>query len=240
MANTIHPQAIRKMISYYHLVSYCPPEYIHELKEAGQKMLTRLAGSNGCSTHELTESAVTEAARRILAFHSATREPDPGGVDALAQVMKAAEDSPQAAATFQGVMRLVAEHSSRAKLRNRLHRNKGCAYCAAPCRYGFFTLVSDPDFITLKAMLDAENQKIIQERDAIKVLWTYTKKHIWSVLENNAGIIRPEDLGNMSYCLLLLGTAKSRFALPEAQLKRYLELTRLKIDRLQDTPIQLS
>ncbi len=36
---TILPTSITKMISYYYLVSYCPPTYIEELKEAGQKML---------------------------------------------------------------------------------------------------------------------------------------------------------------------------------------------------------
>jgi len=240
MAKTIPPQVIRKMISYYYLMSYCPSEYINEFKEASQKMFATLAESTGCNRDEITELAVPEVARRILAFHLATREPDLDGVDALTQMLKIADNSPQEAAIFQRVMHLVAAHPSRSKLGNRLHRNKGCAYCAAPCSYGFFTLVSEPDFITLKAMLDAENQKFAQERDAVKVLWTYTKKHIWSVLETETGFIRPEHLGNLSYCLLLLGTAKSRFALPEAQLTRYQELTRLNVQRLQDVPIKLS
>jgi hypothetical protein len=87
--------------------------------------------------------------------------------------------------------------------------------------------------------LDDENKKLVQERDAVKVLWTYTKKHLWNMLEVQDGIIRPEHLGNLSYCLLLLGTAKSRFALPEAQLRRYLEMNRMNIQRLGNTPIRL-
>jgi hypothetical protein len=240
MAKTIPPQVIRKLISYYYLVSYCPPEYINEFKEASQKMFTTLVDSTGYDTDEMFALTIPEVARRIMAFHLATREPDPDGVAALAQMLKIADKSPQETAIFQRVMHLIAVHPSRSKLDNRLHRNKGCAFCTAPCRYGYFTLVSNPDFITLKALLDAENRKFARERDAVKVLWNYTKKHVWSVLGTEAGFIRPEDLGNLSYCLLLLGTAKSRFALPEAQLKRYQELTLLNVQRLRDVPISLS
>ena len=38
------------------------------------------------------------------------------------------------------------------------------------------------------------------------------------------GFISADHLGNLSYCLLMLGTAKSRFAMPEAQLTRFQEL----------------
>jgi len=175
-----------------------------------------------------------------MAFHLATREPDPEDIEALTQMLKIADSTPEATAAFQSVMHLLTAHPGRAKNSNRLHREKGCEFCTTPCRYGFFTLISEPDFITLKAMLDAENQKLAQERDAVKVLWSYTKKHIWSILETEAGIIHPEDLGNLSYCLLLLGTAKSRFALPEAQLKRYQEIVRVNVQRLKETPLRLA
>lgn len=240
MVKTIHPAAIKKMISYYYLVSFCPPRYIDILKEASLELRNRLAEGAGCKMQEFKDLVVPEVARRISAFHLASREPDPEAVEALVEVMKIADNGPKETAAYQGIMHLVSSHPNRAKLTNRLHRKKGCIFCTAPCRYGFFTLVSEPDFKALQSMLDEENQKLAQERDAVRVLWTYTKHHIWHVLETENGIINPEHLGNLSYCLLLLGTAKSRFALPETQLRRYQEMRRASIQRLKNTPLLLT
>ena len=121
-------------------------------------------------------------------------------------------------------MKAIAIHPGRAKMSNRLHRNKGCSLCQAPCQYAFFTLISEPDFKSLLAMLGAENQKIAAERNPINVLWTYTTTHLWKTLEAQEGFISADHLGNLSYCLLMLGTAKSRFAMPEAQLTRFQEM----------------
>lgn len=239
MENPLHPEAIKKMIGYYYLVSFCPPGYIDVLVEASEKMKKRLADANGCAIEELSERVAPEVAQRIIAFQMATREPDTEAVDALTEMLKIADSGPEEVAAFQGILQLIYSHPGRAKLNNRLHRKKGCVFCKVPCRYGFFTLISEPDFKTLQAMLDEENQKLAQERDAVKVLWTYTKKHLWGVMETKDGIILSEHLGNLSYCLLLLGTAKSRFALPEAQLRRYQEMSQVNIQRLGNTPIRL-
>ena len=73
-------------------------------------------------------------------------------------------------------------------------------------------------------MLGAENKKIAAERNPVNVLWTYTTTHLWNTLEAKEGFISADHLGNLSYCLLMLGTAKSRFAMPEAQLTRFQEM----------------
>ena len=73
-------------------------------------------------------------------------------------------------------------------------------------------------------MLGAENKKIAAERNPVNVLWTYTTTHLWNVLGKNEGFISADHLGNLAYCLLMLGTAKSRFPMPEAQLTRFQEL----------------
>ena len=99
--------------------------------------------------------------------------------------------------------------------------------------------MSEPDFKTLGAMLDAENQKPARERNAVNVLWAFTRAHLWQVLEARAGYIRPAHLGNLSYCLLMLGTARSRFALPETQIRIYQALNQRAIRRLGVTPINL-
>ncbi len=239
MAEPIHPTIIRKMISYYYLVSCCPPQHIDELNQVSLKMRTRLAKSAGIALDELSERVIPEIARRILIFHLSDREPDPELVEVVTEILIIAENGPEETAAFQDVMRLVSAHPNRAKLENRLHRKKGCAFCSTPCRFGFFTLISEPDFITLKSMLDAENRKLAQERDAVTVLWTYTRKHIWSILETEGGMINARSLSDLSYCLLLLGTAKSRFALIEDQLKGYLELSNKKVQMLQDAPLRL-
>ena len=165
--------------------------------------------------------ALPDVCWRIVAFHQATRDPDQGAVDALIKVAKKADSSEKGAAAFQAVMAEIAESPGRAKPDNRLHRRKGCRFCAAPCRYGYFTLVSDPVFKNMLALLNAENSKPADQRNPVNVLWTYTTTHLWSVLGVREGFIRADHLGNLSYCLLLLAMAKSRFALPEKQLQAF-------------------
>ena len=224
MTELIHPVAIKKMISYYYLVAFCPPAHVKDLKKASQKMRTGLTKLAGLKMKEFTAGVIPEVARRMVAFQQATREPDQETVDQLSKALKSADSSPKKAAAYQGVMKSIAIHPGRAKMGNRLHRNKGCKYCQAPCQYGFFSLISEPDFKSLLAMLGAENKKIAAERNPVNVLWTYTTAHLWKTLEAQQGFISADHLGNLSYCLLMLGTAKSRLALPEAQLTRYQEL----------------
>ena len=176
---------------------------------------------------------------RIVAFHQATRKPEKTVVQELTKLMKGADTNPKKTAAYQVKMREIAAHPGRAKADNRLHSQKGCRFCLAPCRYGYFTLMSEPDLKSLKTMLDAENKKIAQEQDAVKVLWTYTTAQIWNVLEAQEGFIEAYHLGYLSYCLLMLGTAKSRFALPEDHLKLYQIMNQVNIRRLHPTPINL-
>ena len=173
------------------------------------------------SVPDYFKAALPEVCSRIVAFHQATREPDSGAVEALLTVGKKADSSEKGAANFQAVMAEVSELPGRAKPDKRLHRQKGCRFCAAPCQYGYFSLVSDPIFVNLLAMLNAENIKPAGERNPVNVLWTYTTTHLWRVLGKKEGIIRADHLGNLAYCLLMLATARSRYALPEAQLQTF-------------------
>ena len=88
-------------------------------------------------------------------------------------------------------------------------------------------------------MLDAENQKDPSQRDAVNVLWTYTTGHLWNVLGVNEGFISVDHLGNLSYCLLMLATAKSRFALPEQQLIKFQEMNQRTIQNWRPTQINV-
>jgi hypothetical protein len=239
MTEFLHPVAVKKMICYYYLVAFCPPAHVKELKKASQKMRTGLAKLTGLKMKEFSEAVIPEVANRMAAFQQSTRQPDQDSVEKLSAALKDADTSPEKAAGFQGVMKSIANHPGRAKPANRLHRQKGCSLCQAPCQYGFFTLISEPDFKTLLAMLGAENKKLAAERNPVKVLWTYTTTHLWNTLEAQEGYISADHLGNLAYCLLMLGTAKSRFPMPEAQLTRFQEMNQATIRSWQPAEIKV-
>lgn len=231
-----HPAAIQKLISYYYLVSFCPPGHIGDLKKASLAMRSRYH----LTSEAVLERAIPEAAMRVVAFQQATRQPEEFAVQELAAVMHEADQDEEKAAVFQQTMKEIASHPARAKAANRLHRQKGCAFCTAPCQYGFFTLISEPDFKLLKTFLDEENRQLVENREPIRALWSYTGAHLWKVLGRRAMYLEPAHLGNLSYCLLLLGTAKSRFAMKEKELAAYQALNQRTIDRLNSHPIVLS
>ena len=83
MSPVLSAQAIRKMVSYYYLLSYCPPQHFSDLREASLGMRTRLAAKAGLSLDDFTRAAAAEAAFRIAAFHSATRTPPNEAVDVM-------------------------------------------------------------------------------------------------------------------------------------------------------------
>ena len=221
MSKPINGETVKKMICYYYLVSFCPPENVSDLKKASKKLRSEAAKTAGLKMKEFTDTVVPEVAFRMVAYQQATREPDKEYVTKLTKAMKVADSKPEKAEAYQALMGEIATHPGRAKKDNRLHRKKGCNLCTAPCKYGFFTLVSDPVFKQLLAMLNAENQKPAAQRDPVNVLWTFTTTHLWGVLGEKEGFIRADHLGNLSFCLLLLATAKSRFAFPEKQLTAF-------------------
>ena len=239
MTNKIHAEAIKKMICYYYLVSFCPPEHVSDLKKASKKLRMRLAKDVGLKMKEFTAAAIPEVAWRVVAFHQATREPDNEIVQELEKALKGADTKPEKVVAFQAMMREISQLPGRAKPSNRLHRQKGCAFCMMPCRHGYFSLMSEPEFKSLLAMLNAENQKPAGERNAVNVLWTYTTGHLWGVLEQNEGFVSVDYLGNLSYCLLMLATAKSRFALPEEQLKKFQTMNLRTMENWQPTQINV-
>jgi hypothetical protein len=202
-------------------------------------MRIRLAESASLTLGQLSELVIPEVATRMVVFQQATRSPDEDIVQDLVELLEEADSDTGKARSYQAAMQDIAMHPGRAKLENRLHRTKGCSLCTAPCLYGFFTLISDPDPNILQTMLDQENKKPGSDRDVVKVLWTYTKSHIWNILEIRDGYIWPVHLGNLSYCLLMLATAKSRFHLREKQLKKYQELNQRTVRRLQSVPLRL-
>jgi ribosomal protein L24E len=239
MTQDIHPNAIKGMIAYYYLVAFCPPAHISELVKASEPLRKQLTKLAGLKMPDFVKAIAPEVAYRICAFQGATREPDKETVEKLGKAILTADTKPEKTAEYQTLWREVAAHRGRAKESNRLHRQKGCSLCQAPCQYGFFTLISEPDFKTLLAMLGEENKKIAGERNPVNVLWTYTTTHLWKTLGTNQGFISADHLGNLAYCLLMLGTAKSRYPMAEEQLTRFQEMNQEAIRSWQPARIEV-
>lgn len=221
MKSPLSADVTGKILSYYYLLSFCPPERITELKQAGKSYYDDLVRSSGLSESDFKRVAAVEAAQRIAGFHSASRDPAPAIVQPLLELMPAVDSSAANAAAFQNAMSTISKLPGRAKPENRLHRQKGCRFCETPCRYGYFTLISDPDFKLLQKMMEEENAKAGEEQDPLRAAWAFCAIHLWRTLGIKQGYITPGHLGNLTYCLLMLATAKSRFALPEKQIQLF-------------------
>ncbi len=222
MSTRFPAEAIKKTITYFYLLSYSPPEKIKAIQTSLASFRKALAESVGMDEASYFTEAIPEVFRRIVAYHEDSREPSQDWVDALSEAAANADKSPQDAYEFQKKMALVARLPQRALPENRLHRRKGCAFCNLPCQYGFFTLVSDPDFSTLQEMLHTETSRTKETQSAIRPVWHFALTHLSQVTDSSGGYaVHKAHLGNLSYCLLMLSMAKSRLALPEKQLKVY-------------------
>jgi len=240
MAGYLQASALKRMINYYLLLAFCPPHLVDAVSSACWQEHTLLAERAGMNLKAFIRQVVPEVSMHIVAFQQATRKPEEEVVRNFAERLMAADQNPEGAAAFQTAFSEVTSHPGRAKKTNRLHRQRGCDYCASPCRYGFFTLMSEPDFTVLASMLDAERTKLTAERDVVNVLWVFTRENLWNVLGMQGGHITPEHLGNLSYCMLLLAMAKSRMAMPEKELTAYQILNQQTIHRLGKNSINLA
>ena len=222
MSSKLSAETIKKAISYFYLLSYSPPHQINVLKESLGTLRKDLADSAGMSEKKFFKAAIPEVCRRIVAFHEDTREPNPQWVKALGDLAYKADKSPEDAYAFQSGMAEVAYLPQRALPENRHHRKKGCDICQRPCQYGYFTLVSEPEFDTLQELLEEEIDSSSDTQSVIRPVWSFALSHLFLTIGYDAiYAVHQEHLGNLSYCLLMLAMAKSRLAIPEKQLKVY-------------------
>ncbi|MBC8508083.1 MAG: hypothetical protein ISR58_05335 [Anaerolineales bacterium] len=220
------PASQRKLVITYLLsFSFSSPNHLAGFEPAKHTLLQELEAD--------WSDAVLAACQHIVAFHQASRDPDAERVAALARAAQSADSSPQACRAFQEQMQALSELPGRAKENNRLHRKKGCRFCVAPCRYGYYSLISEPDFDSLQSALEAENTKLPQDQQPLQAIWTFTLNHISQTLDAGQWHVSAYHLGNLAYCLLMLSTAKSRFAFPEDVVKRFQEGNQQLIRRYQ-------
>ena len=219
MTKAIPTESLKKTIAYFYLLSYCPPVKFADFNRSTAPLRKALAANTGMEEEAYFTRVLPEVCHRIVAFNQATREPDPKMVEALEVAAKDAEKNAKATEAFQEQMVRVAALPGRAKLENRLHRNKGCSLCLAPCQYGFFTLVSDPQLSVLQEAMKAETERPVAKQSPLLPLYGFALHHITQLVGVEEAFIESRHIANLSFCLLLLGMAKSRRALPEAHLR---------------------
>jgi hypothetical protein len=213
MNKALPAQGLEMTISYLHLMSYCPPEYIFHFRESSSRLRTALAHQAELSEDEYFARVIPAACRRIVSFHHNTREPDEAVVAKLTKRATFAGVSPLAAWKFSRQMNDLASQKKNQKLE--LCHQKGFKISDVACQYLLFALVSKPNYQLLKVMLETEAQKSINERDPVEVMWTFTLTHLRNSLGTKQAYISANHLGNLAYCLLSLGMNKSRYPFPE-------------------------
>ena len=218
---TLPVESLKKTIAYFHLLSFCIPEKIADFNHSMMPMRKALAESANMSETEYFKKAIPEVCRRMVAFHEDTREPSQSWIAALVNTASEAAQSPAKASAFQQEMSKIASLPPRAKPEGRLHRKKGCQFCQAPCFYGYFTLVSDPQFSQLQDLFAVEARKPAHEQSPLNPVYRFTLNHLERLTGTREGYSDIKHLANLSYCLLMLGIAKSRMAVPEQQLKLF-------------------
>ena len=229
MTMSLSVQGLQAAIGYLYLLSFCPPGRVWEFQLAGEPLRKGLAMQAGFSSPEYFNRVVPEACRRIVAFHQGSREPDPVQVAALIEAARGAHTGPVGAALFSARMDQLASLPARAKPDQRLRRTQGCRFCTAPCRYGFFALVTKPAYQGLQRLLESEQEQPAGEQDPVEAAWTFAIEHLWRSLGVKQGYITPTHLGHLAYCLLTLGTAKSRYPLPEEQYRAFQDANQARI-----------
>ncbi|MBN1265838.1 MAG: hypothetical protein JXA25_10115 [Anaerolineales bacterium] len=226
------PQGLQQTASYLHLLSFCPPEHIYNFKQAGGPLRQALAQRAGLKTPAYFAETVPEACQKIIEFYLAKQTPNERFAGTLTHSARLAHQSPRAAWVFSTLMALLAGSPGRSSEQNRLRKSRGCQYCAAPCRYGHFVLISHPDYSLLHQMLEENAAKPEKEQDPLQTTWRFALAHLWRSLGITQAYISSAHLGNLAYCLLVLGMANARFPFPSEELKQFQAANQLLIRHL--------
>lgn len=207
--------SIKKIINYCFLLAYCPSEQLSGFWEASHPLRLQAAAENHLSEKEFFPRAVLEACRRIVSYYQSTTTPEEALVLKLYEAVQEAGNKTAALLEYQQLMQSVTRLPGRADIKNRLHRKRGCGFCAAPCFYGFYSVITNPDFSILQHVLKNEMQKPAAQQRLILTLWAFTRFHLRNTLGSEVDFITVNHLGNLTFCLYLLATAKSRYPFQE-------------------------
>jgi len=217
MSNKTPASTLKKTILYLCNLSFAPPEKVAEMRPAGDRLREQMGD-------EIWPQAVLEASRLIVSFQQASRHPEPDLVEGLAHAALNADLSPEACRAFLEQIETISTLPGRARDINRLHRKRGCRLCETPCRYGYFSLLSEPNFESLQRILETENGKPADQQRPIQAVWQFTLNHLSQAMGPGQWHISASHLGNLAYCLVSLSTAKSRYPFPEEQMHKFQEM----------------
>jgi len=223
MAMNIPAQSLKQTICYYYLLAFCQPKKVDELMKAAQSLREHVAKQAGMTLTDYFKAIAPEVSHHIVAFHQNTRDPAKEWVDELGRRVIGADGSPAGAQAFQEILGLVSRLPQRARPENRLHHRRGCQFCVAPCHFGYFTLISEPNFEVLQGFLKHEVANPLEEKKPVMAVKSFALTHIVETMGvNDAAIhIHHEHLANLAYCLLALATSKSRLPFPEEKLELF-------------------
>lgn len=210
MTKQISVESLRVTIGYLYLLWFCPPDRVYEFYQASEPLRRGLASDAGLSEEEYFGITIPEACRHILAYHTPGGKVDNDVSTKLTKAAQTAARSPEDASQFGTIMAEVANLPGRTKINERLVAERGCQFCETPCRYGYFILITEPEFTSLSELLASETDKNNQGSDAVRILWAFANEHIWRTLGLAQSYITAGHLGNLAYCLLSIGTSKSR------------------------------
>lgn len=231
MISTIPAREVKNSIVYLSLLSILPEDKLKDFKRSVLPLFNGSFPQGKGKKISSMERSLPDACFRIVAFHQAKREPDAAVVNSLLKVAMLADKNAKSLKAFQDQMKIIFASAGRAKLENRLHRNKGCRYCALPCHFGFFSLVTDPDFPRLLQFLSAEAKKPVSSQTPLIPAYLFAIEHLMRLTGSQDTFFEKDQVANLAYCLLLLGLAKSRLAFPEAQIKLFQNANQLFIQR---------
>jgi len=226
------PAGLQQTASYLHLRSFCPPEHIHGFKQAGAPLRQALAGRVDLEIPEYFARTVPEACRKIVDFYINDRKEKEQFLDTFNRSARLVHQSPRTAWAFSTLMALLTGSPERSSEQHRLRKTRGCQFCAAPCRYGHFLLISNPEYGLLQRLLKEEAAKPAKEQDPLRTTWRFALAHLWRTLGITQAYVSSAHLGNLAYCLLVLGMSKARFPFPGESFQHYQAANQLLIRHL--------
>jgi len=205
MKKTVSAIAIKQTILYLYGIYFC---HANSLKDYLRVMDCQL------NQTQLSPENLRAACSHITAFHRAeAAAAEHLEIDLYQRAQKASAG--QGLKRFKEKMAEIAALPGRSKLERRLHHLRGCKLCKSPCEYGYFSLLAEPDFERLFEDLSEFNSSPGQKMDPVEIIWDFTKRLLTAGYGGGGWAVEPVHLGNLSYCMISLATAKSRYPFPE-------------------------
>jgi hypothetical protein len=215
---------LKKVISHIYLNYWIHEEFSDQVLNKSRDIIQNMTKPTEMKSEEFFNKLSLEACKSIVAFHQNKNKPDEKLVKELHTQVLNIYEKDNVSSAFLDCVRKITESPGRVSINNRIQPKKGCKLCKKPCGYGFFVLIGDPDFSRMGEVLKKESEKPVNQQIPIITLWAFAQEFFQEKLDASSLLITPEHLGNLCYCLLTIGTSKSRYDFPEKQMKSFQEV----------------